>query len=217
MKIFIGTDSRQPVAWVVLANSIARHSSIPVEITPLVLSQLPITRRGLTEFTFSRFLVPHLCRFQGRALFLDADMVVTGDIAELANDMSDLASSVRVMQDQPRFEWPSAMLFNNYNCQMLTPAYVQDQHNALFDLAWADHGVGTFPKEWNTLCGYGHKECDGKLYHFSRGLPIWKETTGENGTPQDKVWLKEAKVAVSSCSHQELMGGSIHVLNKKVS
>lgn len=214
MKIFIGTDPRQPIAWLVLANSIARHSSIPVEITPLVLSQLPITRQGLTQFTYSRFLVPWLCRFQGRALFLDADMVVTGDIAELAKDLSDCASSVRVNQAQQRFEWPSAMLFNNYNCQMLTPEYVQNPSNSLFDLAWADHGIGSFPAEWNTLCGYGHKQLDGKLYHYTRGIPIWPETTGENGTPQDKIWLKEAKMAVSSVSHAELMGNSVHTLSK---
>jgi hypothetical protein len=214
MKIFIGTDPRQPVAWLVLANSIARHSSIPVEITPLVLSQLPITRRGLTAFTFSRFLVPYLCNFKGRALFLDADMVVTGDIAELANDLTDCKSSVRVNQNQQRFEWPSAMLFNCYNCQMLTPEYVQSPANAMFDLAWADHGVGEFPQDWNYLVGYGGKSMDAKLYHYTRGIPIWKETTGENGTPQDKIWLAEAKVAVSSVSHAELMGNSVHTLSK---
>lgn len=214
MRIFIGTDPRQPVAWVVLANSIARHSSIPVEITPLVLSQLPIKRRGLTEFTFSRFLVPHLCKFMGRALFLDADMVVTGDIAELANDLSDCKSSVRVMQDQPRFEWPSAMLFNCYNCQMLTPSYVEDANNSLFDLAWADHGVGKFDAAWNFCAGYAQANGKEKLYHFTKGIPIWPETSGENGTAQDKVWLKEAKITVSSCTYGELMGGSVHAVNK---
>ena len=210
MRIFIGTDPRQPVAWVVLANSIARHSSIPVEITPLVLKQLPITRRGLTEFTYSRFLVPYLCKFMGRALFLDADMIVTGDIAELANDLTDCKSSVRVMQDQERFEWPSMMLFNNYNCQTLTPGYVQNQANSLFDLAWSDHGVGVLPNEWNRVVGYGDERMDGKLYHWTRGIPIWPETQDKNGTPQDKLWMKECKIAVSSCSYADLMGGSIH-------
>lgn len=214
MRVFIGTDPRQPIAWLVLANSIARHSSIPVEITPLVLDQLPIKRRGLTEFTYSRFLVPWLCNFKGRALFLDADMVVTGDIEELANDLSDCASSVRVNQEIPPFEQPSMMLFNNYNCQLLTPEYVQNTKNAMFDLAWADHGVGKFDPAWNVLCGYGDHRMDGKLYHLTRGLPIWPETTGENGTPQDKIWLKEAKIAVSSVSHRELMGGSVHVQSK---
>lgn len=211
MRIFIGTDPRQPVAWVVLANSIARHSSTPVEITPLVLKQLPISRRGLTEFTFSRFLVPWLCGFRGRALFLDADMCVTGDIAELAADLTDVKSSVRVMQDQPRFEWPSAMLFNCGNCQTLTPEYVQGEKNSCFDLAWADHGVGHLPTEWNVLCGYGDQRRDGKLYHFTKGLPVWPETRGVNGTPQDDIWLKEARITASTCSHHDLMGGSVHV------
>lgn len=213
MKIFIGTDPRQPVAWIVLANSIARHSSIPVEITPLVLKQLPLKRRGLTEFTFSRFLVPWLCKFQGRALFLDADMVVTGDVAELAQ-LDDCASSVRVNKDQARFEWPSAMYFNNYNCQILTPEYMENKTNALFDLAWADHGVGSFSSDWNFCAGYAQAKGTEKLYHFTKGIPIWPETTGANGTPQDDIWRKEAKIAVSSCSYGELMGASVHAQKK---
>lgn len=214
MKIFIGTDPRQPVAWVVLANSIARHSSIPIEITPLVLKQLPLKRRGLTEFTYSRFLVPWLCKFQGRALFLDADMVVTGDIAELANDGMDLKSSVRVMQDQLRFEWASAMLFNCGNCQLLTPDYVENKANAMFDLSWADHGVGTFDPDWNFCAGYKEAKGTEKLYHFTKGIPIWPETKGENGTPQDPIWMKEAKIALSSVSYADLMGTSVHAVKK---
>lgn len=214
MRIFIGIDPRQPIAWVVLANSIARHSSIPVEITPLVLNQLPLKRRGLTEFTYSRFLVPYLCKFQGRALFLDADMVVTGDIAEMVHG-GDLASSVCVNQEQAKFEWSSALLYNCYNCQMLTPDYVENKANVMFDLAWADHGVSTFDPDWNTLCGYGETRTNAKLYHFSKGIPIWPETSGENGTPQDHIWMKEVKIACSSVSYQALMGASVHALPKK--
>lgn len=216
MRIFIGIDPRQPIAWVVLANSIARHASIPVEITPLVLKTLPLKRRGLTEFTYSRFLVPHLCKFQGRALFLDADMVVTGDIAEMLHG-GDLASSVCVNQEQAKFEWASAMLFNNYNCQMLTPEYVENPKNPLFDLAWADHGVSTFDPDWNFCAGYAEAKGTEKLYHFTKGIPIWPETAGVNGTPQDAIWAKEAKIACSSVSYQSLMGGSVHAISKKAS
>ena len=34
-------------------------------------------------FSFSRFLVPYLCGYDGWGLFLDADMILTDDIAKL--------------------------------------------------------------------------------------------------------------------------------------
>ena len=36
-----------------------------------------------TEFTYTRFLVPYLCGYQGKAIFIDCDMLCLGDIAEL--------------------------------------------------------------------------------------------------------------------------------------
>ncbi len=39
--------------------------------------------RGRTGFSFSRFQIPKLAGYKGRALYLDADMQVFGDIAEL--------------------------------------------------------------------------------------------------------------------------------------
>ena len=90
LNVFIGYDPRQPVAYNVLQHSIVRHASEPVAITPLILKQLPIERRGLTEFTFSRFLVPYLCGFKGMAVFLDADMVVTLSPFKANLDISDV-------------------------------------------------------------------------------------------------------------------------------
>jgi hypothetical protein len=204
LRIFIGYDPRQPLAYSVLQHSIARHSSVPVAITPLILSQLPITRRGLTEFTFSRFLVPWLCQFKGRALFLDADMVVTGDIAELF-DMAGL-NAVSVMQEQQRFEWASAMLFNCGACLRLTPDFIDDEKNPLLDLAWAP-SIGQLPAEWNHCVGYTQPRDDAKLLHFTQGIPHWQETAG---LPEDEAWHAERAAATHSVSWQELMGTSVH-------
>jgi hypothetical protein len=46
---------------------------------------LPRDRRNRpqTGFSFYRFLIPKLCEYQGRALYLDADMLVFADLAEL--------------------------------------------------------------------------------------------------------------------------------------
>ena len=208
LRVFIGRDPRQPIAYNVLADSIVRHASVPVSITALSLKALPIKRRGLTEFTFSRWLVPFLCGYEGKALFLDADMVVTADIAELfAVDLGH--HQVMVNKEQAKFEWASAMLFDCAACVTLTPEYIDDKRNQLFDFAWAEHGaVGTFPAEWNKAVGYAPPGLDAKLYHFTKGVPVWRET---RGNVEDKVFHEAYLKMIHTVSHQELMGNSVHV------
>lgn len=203
LNVFIGYDPRQPIAYNVLQHSIVRHASVPVSITPLILSQLPITRRGLTEFTFSRFLVPCLMGYAGRAVFMDADMVVTGDVADLF-DTEDM-SAVCVMQDQPRFEWASAMLFNCGACRRLTPEFIDDPKNPLFDLEWAP-SVGRLPARWNH-CVALHEPAEADLYHFTQGLPCFQEAAG---LPEDAVWHRENELMSQSVSWKELLGNSVH-------
>jgi hypothetical protein len=205
LRIFIGVDPRQPVGFSVLASSIYRHCSLPVSITPLVLRQLPLKRRGLTEFTYSRFLVPYLCGYKGHALFLDADMVVRGDIAELFY-LADQSVSVQVNKEQPEFEWASAMLFNNAKCQSLTLDYIENPSHGMFGMEWAE-SVGSFPKEWNHCVRYAEPNPEAKLFHYTEGLPCWKETSG---APEDVHWEREHKIMNSTVRWQEMMGGSVH-------
>jgi hypothetical protein len=203
-RVFIGYDPRQPVAYNVLQHSIVRNSSVPVTITPLILRQLPIKRRGLTEFTYSRFLVPYLSDFVGRSVFMDADMVVTGDIKELFDQTSGMAA-VSVMQEQERFEWASLMVFSNSCCQRLTPKFIDDEKNALFDMAWAP-SIGQIPPEWNHCVGYQEPK-SAKLYHFTQGLPCFPET---KGLPEDEVWEAEKKKMLGTVDWKSLMGTSVH-------
>lgn len=205
LNVFIGADPRQPLAYSVLQHSIRVNSSKPVAITALQLDQLPIKRRGLTEFTFSRFLVPWLCNFRGKALFLDADMLVTGDIADLFAT-PDYSSAVLVNQDQDRFEWASAMLFNCEHCKVLTPEYIDNEKNVLFDFKWAEHPVGKFHPEWNHCVGYAKPDENTKLYHYTQGIPCWAETRGVEDAP----WIAAFRDMVRTCSWAELLGNSVH-------
>lgn len=136
-------------------------------------------------------------------------MVVKGDIAELFA-CADEHSQVQVMKDQAKFEWASAMLFNCADCTILSPDFVADETNRLLDFQWADD-VGSFPKEWNQIVGYGPTK-PANLYHYTRGLPVWPET---QNNPEDHIWHDECKAMRSSCSYQELMGGSVHELARK--
>ena len=87
IPIFIGYDPREAIAYHACVNSIIRQSSVPVAIIPLALNTLTeyseLHTDGSNQFIYSRFLVPYLMNFSGWAIFMDGDMIVRGDIAEL--------------------------------------------------------------------------------------------------------------------------------------
>ena len=101
IPVFIGYDPREAIAFHVCANSIIRQASQPVAIIPLALNLLQDYTEthtdGSNQFIYSRFLVPHLQRFSGQAIFIDGDMIVRGDIAELWN-LRDLTKDVQVVK-----------------------------------------------------------------------------------------------------------------------
>jgi len=91
LRIFIGYDSREPVAYHVCAHSILSRASGPVAIIPLVQPALRAAglytrERGKTEsteFSMTRFLVPYLADYEGDAIFMDSDMLCLADIYEV--------------------------------------------------------------------------------------------------------------------------------------
>lgn len=208
LRVFIGYDPRQPVAFHVAAHSVQSRATVPVSVTRLQLNQLPITRRGLTEFTYSRFLVPYLSGFDGWSVFLDADMLCLGDVAELlALAQANRPAGVHVVQSVKRFEWASMMVFDNARCVELTPQHVDNAAVPLFDLSFS-RLVGTLPKAWNHLVGYDAPDPNTKLVHFTQGIPIWPETAQCEFA---EAWCAERDALVHSVSFEELMGSSVHV------
>jgi hypothetical protein len=206
IQVFIGYDARQPVSFHVLTHSLLKRSSKPLAITPLVLGQLALRRVGLTPFTFSRFLVPELMKYEGWAVFMDIDMMVRADIAELMA-LADDRYTVMVSKNQLRFEWTSLMLMNCRKCSALTFEYVENA-DGLHKMTWvADEEIGELPGSWNHLVGYDEPDVDAKLVHFTQGIPAFPETADcEFG----EEWRQEAGEAFSSISWQRLMGPSVH-------
>jgi hypothetical protein len=206
MRIFIGYDPRQPIAAQVLMHSLYSRASRPISITPLVLSQLPVQRIGLTEFSFSRYLVPFMCKYEGHALFMDADMLCLTDICELEDICRSQVRGVCVVKNpERRFEWPSLMYFNNAHCKELKPALVESGKPQMLD--WSSGGIGEIPSEWNHLVGYDPLRTDAKVVHFTQGLPCFPETKGAEYSAE---WYAEARKTTSSVSWEEMMGKSVH-------
>lgn len=211
LRIFIGYDPRQAVGYQVLHYSIMAHATRPIAVTPLVLQTLPITRAGLTPFTYSRFMVPWLCNFNGWALFMDLDMLLLDDISKLFA-MADDRYAAMVAKNPMKLEWASMIL---YNCghpanRVLTPEYVDsaERCRAPHALDWLpEELVGALPPEWNHTVGYDAPRPDARLVHYTQGLPIHPEVQGcEYAEP----WLQAARAANTTQPWQGLMGRSVH-------
>jgi hypothetical protein len=200
IKLFIGYDRAESIAYHAMVQSVINTASVPVSITPVKLSMLPMyTRerdpRQSNEFSFSRFLVPYLCGYQGMAIFMDCDMMFRADIKELAQ-LFNPTLAVQVVQHDyepkdsvkylgavqykyPRKNWSSAMMFNcsHYDCRKLTPDYINTADSAdLHRFAWTqDRFIGALPVEWNHLVGEYQENQNAKNVHWTVGGPWFRE------------------------------------------
>jgi len=212
LDVFIGYDHRQPVSFTVLAHSILEKASQPVAIHPLVRPTLPIAREGLTPFTYSRFLVPYLMGYKGKALFLDIDMLARADIAELFGLLPHGKAVAVVDHNGPlAFERASLMLFDcgHPGNKGLTPERIDDPtQNGLHKLGYLPPSdIAALPKEWNHLVGYNEPNPDAKLVHFTQGVPAYPETKDSEFAEE---WMACLRRSVGTAPWKELMGNSVH-------
>jgi hypothetical protein len=224
IRIFIGFDPREAVAYHVCANSIIRHSSRPVAFTALALNNLADYTEthsdGSNQFIYSRFLVPHLMDYQGWAMFMDGDMLVRDDIVNLWN-LRDESKAVMVVkhdyktkannkylgsknQDYPRKNWSSVVLWNcaHPDNRVLTPEFIENATGAqLHRFTWlADEQIGELPKVWNWLPDEFGDNTDAKLLHWTLGTPSFHEYAD---APMAGEWHRE-RILMDYCLQRDI-------------
>ena len=153
-----------------------------------VISDAPMS----TEFSISRFLVPHLAK-TGWALFVDGDVMALGNVSRVF-DLADPNKAVMCVQHahdpldgvkmdgqlQTRYSrknWSSVMLFNcdhpankQLTVEMVNTFPGRDLHR----FCWLeDDEIGELPQEYNYLVGYTHLNSGRTpvIVHFTSGLP----------------------------------------------
>jgi lipopolysaccharide biosynthesis glycosyltransferase len=203
IRVYIGYDTREAVAFSVLAYSIQTRASTPVAIAPIMLSQLGAAFRReshplqSTQFSFSRFLTPYLSGYEGWSIFMDCDMLMRDDIAKLWALRDDRYAVMVVKHEhvpretqkflgmpQSKYEkknWSSVMLFNNARCAALTPEYVSSASGLeLHQFKWlgAEDDIGALPHRWNHLVGYDAPDAEAALVHYTLGGPYFPEYVG---------------------------------------
>jgi len=218
-RIFIGWDSREAEAADVLAYSLRKHSSVPLDIRYLKIEELNFTRGQdplqSTEFTYTRFLIPMLCSYRGVALFMDCDMLGLGDIAPLFDlDMNDLALRVvkhdyrptaktkmdgRVQTVYPRKNWSSLMLMNCQRLRLWTKNVVETATGSYLhrfhDIP--DEEIGELPKTYNTL---DRMDETTQLIHYTSGGPWFSKC--RNHTHADVWWRCRNEFRVRATSFE---------------
>jgi lipopolysaccharide biosynthesis glycosyltransferase len=203
MKVFVGWDSREDIAYQVCKHSIVTRQP-DAEIVPLKQNKLrekgwytrPVDKLASTEFTFTRFLIPELTNFEGWALFMDCDMILTTDIKELFDQADDRYAVMCVQHDYtpkegvkmdgqqqtvyPRKNWSSVMLINcgHPSNKKLTQDLVNDTEingAYLHRFSWLkDEEIGELDHTWNYLVGVYDDIDIPKLIHYTEGGP-WFE------------------------------------------
>ena len=225
MRIFIGYDSREDIAYQVARASLLKHTSIPLEITPIVQSEL--RKRGVyqretdtlaaTEFSFTRFLTPYLTGYKGWAIFVDCDFLFRGDIAAITDYMDGTKAVLcvpheyrppetvkmdgKAQHQYPRKNWSSFVLFNCDHPQVkaLTPDVVNSETGMyLHRFQWlTDNNIGALPVAFNYLEGWHTKDdCPNPIaVHFTRGGPWFNEWQNVEYAAEWNAAAAELKVA----------------------
>ena len=203
MKVFVGYDPREDIAYQVCKHSIVRRQP-NAEVRPLIQRDLrdsgwytrPEDKLASTEFTFTRFLVPELMNFKGWAVFMDCDMILTTDIKELFDQADDQYAVMCVQHDYtpkegikmdgqrqtiyPRKNWSSVVLFNcgHPSNAALTQDLVNNPelNGAYFHrFSWLnDEEIGSLDHTWNYLVGVYDDMEKPNLIHYTSGGP-WFE------------------------------------------
>lgn len=215
IRVFIGYTRNEPLIYNVLQHSINARSTRPVAITPINLDHIKdVFNRAphelqTTEFSFSRFMVPYLCNYEGWAIFMDNDCLMLDDIQNLWNLRDDKYAVMCVkhnhvplegtkLMDKPQTQyekknWSSVMLINCGKCKSLTPEYVNTASGLeLHRFKWleSEELIGEIPLKWNYLVDY-YETIDVKNVsnlHYTEGGPYYE---GYQECSYASEWMKE--------------------------
>lgn len=225
MRIYIGYDSKQSDASRVCEHSIRKHFHVSEQYDIVHLKKDELKNQGIyfpqnrnpgsTEFSYTRFLVPHLENYTGWAMFVDSDFLFTENLDSLFREVLDVGRDTKsvyvckhpeyVPREDKKFygikqeplpmkNWSSLMIFNceHPDTKKLTPISVSNKDPAwLHRFGWTDSkNIGSIDLKWNWLVGEhtpGDQLPSG--IHFTNGGPF-NEVYGQD---YEHIWYSYFK------------------------
>ncbi len=182
IRVYVGSVHSHRLMVQVLSGSIQRHTRRDVEVRGIgdaLGGEPPLPKnpknRPATPFSFQRFAVPMLANYRGRAIYMDADQLVLGDVAELFDrPMWGLPLQCRptggpdgarnrnrssvMLIDCARTRWEPQEIADGLDAERF------DYHKLMsLKFVWL---AGWFPRHWNSLDHYEPGRT--RLLHYTK-------------------------------------------------
>lgn len=183
IKLFVGCapNGEDAESMMVLEYSLKKNCSMPVDIEWMMMSHDPEshwyawnTEIWSTPFSGYRWGVPSFCNYEGQAIYMDSDMIILHDLAELWNEPFHQNKVI-----QMKGGWRTCVSkFNNEKIKELIDSgnwlsyerikMLPNSHHRLFSMLQSNpHLVQNFDRQWNNFDGENDPIKDIKILHYT--------------------------------------------------
>lgn len=223
VNIFIGSGEQSLLERKVLIYSLRKHTQRDLDIyvfngthnavekngetpTPAPLP-LHLKYHNLTEFSLYRYLIPELCAFQGKAIYLDSDMICLSDIGKLFDAPLDgydfLAKSEAYTQNGETMWGTSVMLIDCERCRFnldetfkkIDKGFYTYSEFSQFGRKFLSHhpyNIGKLDPSWNV---FDRAESSTKLIHYTN---LFTQPWKYPNHPYGEIWFSYFHQALDS-------------------
>lgn len=185
IRVFIGTEPKTEIARIVLEDSIRKHATTAVEVTPMIGPEWEYSLQGITVgtgFSLRRWMIPAACGWKGKAIYMDADQLVFGNVVDLMSYHPD-ASVIACSYQPDKFSktpWPQTAVMT-IDCEKakdhwgfyidkilayLKATPTKQAYADFMHATWLSPQPGVSPIEWNHLNEYVAGRT--KLLHYTK-------------------------------------------------
>jgi lipopolysaccharide biosynthesis glycosyltransferase len=223
IRVFIGSGEASLLERKVAIYSLRKHSKRELDIyvfngthnaielndqeifaAPL---SLELKYHNITEFSLYRYLIPQLCGYQGKAIYLDSDVICLTDISKLFDsplEGCDFLAKQDAYQDMGANLWAlSVILIDCAKCRFKLETFYQEIAQQLYSqkdfacmspsfLAHHPYKIGKLDPCWNVLDYADHST---KLIHYTNlHTQPWKHPHH----PYGELWFTYFHEAISA-------------------
>lgn len=216
-RIFIGSGEASLIERKTLIHSLQKHATRPLDIyvfngthntiehgdEPPRLAPLPLKIKYLnvTEFSNYRFVIPLVCEFQGRAIYMDSDIICLRDPCELFDTPMGEHDLLARADAYGGDRWAGSVMLldcararfdvERYFADVERGEYTSEDLHQLRPAFLRVHPlkVGRLDPSWNDL---DHLDSNTKLLHYTHLLTQpWKFP----GHPHAAIWFEHFEEA----------------------